>query len=140
MARLLAGKARHFLRGARGHLGQGAGRRRGSGGARGLALRLGRLRRGRLGLRLGKAVVRCLVEGKIHPGFHMKVEERLESFAIGRVVLHGWYVSIRRGVDNSITPLPRRLFPLNEALPRFPFKVLEKPAGLFIYKRSCREL
>jgi hypothetical protein len=36
-----------------------------------------------------------LVEGKIHPGLDMEVEERLKSVAIGRVILHELYVSIR---------------------------------------------
>jgi hypothetical protein len=31
----------------------------------------------------------------------MKVEERLESVAVGGDILHGWYVSILKEMDNS---------------------------------------
>jgi hypothetical protein len=75
MARLLAGEGRSVLRRA------GGGGRKGAG--RGSPLRLGpgSLGRKRL-LGFGEAVVRRLVEGKIHPRLDMEVEERLEGIAI----------------------------------------------------------
>jgi hypothetical protein len=50
---------------------------------------------------LGEAVVRRLIEGKIHPRLDMKVEERLESVTVVRVILHGSYVSILGQMNNS---------------------------------------
>ena len=53
-----------------------------------------------LGLGFGEAVVRGLVEREIHARLDMEVEQRLESIAVGREILHGVYVSIRMDVDN----------------------------------------
>jgi hypothetical protein len=80
MARLLAGKACHFLGSAGGCFRQGAGRRCLGTGRLGLGRRS--LRPSGLGFRLGKAIVRGLVEREIHPRLDMKVEKRLESVAI----------------------------------------------------------